>query len=76
MVSSSPAQIKDVLPKDPGLMVELKRLMAKRAMERGQIVAGQDLEDDAILDRLAAGTRFCALATRLLQRYGYLFTAA
>ena len=61
-----------MLAKDPGLMVELKRLMAKQAIERGQIVAEQDLVDDAILDRLATDIRFRALATRLLQRYGYL----
>src|SRR5208282_995355 len=46
--------------------------MAKQAIEKGQIVAEQDLEDNAILDRLANDTRFRALATRLLQRYGYL----
>ena len=72
MVSASPDQIREVLAKDPGLMVELKRLMAKQAIEQGQIVAEQDLEDDAILDRLATDMRFRALATRLLQRYGYL----
>ena len=72
LVSASPTQIREVLAKDPGLMVELKRLMAKQAIERGQIVAEQDLADDAILDRLATDTRFRALATRLLQRYGYL----
>ncbi len=72
MVSASPTQIRDVLAKDPGLMVELKRLMAKQAIEKGQIVAEQDLEDDAILDRLTTDTHFRALATRLLQRYGYL----
>lgn len=53
-------------------MVELKRLMAKQAIKRGQIVAEQDLADEAILDRLATDIRFRALATRLLQRYGYL----
>jgi polysaccharide export outer membrane protein len=72
MVSASPAQIRDVLSKNPGLMVELKRLMAKQAIEKGQIVAERDLEDDALLDRLATDTHFRALATRLLQRYGYL----
>ena len=72
LVSASPTQIREVLAKDPGLMVELKRLMAKQAIERGQIVAEQDLADDAILDRLATDIHFRALATRLLQRYGYL----
>jgi polysaccharide export outer membrane protein len=72
LVSASPEQIRDVLAKDPGLMVELKRLMAKQAIDKGQIVGEQDLADAAILDRLAIDTRFRALATRLLQRYGYL----
>jgi protein involved in polysaccharide export with SLBB domain len=72
MVSASAAQIRDVLAKDPGLMMELKHLMAKQATERGQIVSEQDLEDSVILDRLKIDTHFRALATRLLQRYGYL----
>ena len=72
MVSAAPTQIRDVLTKVPGLMIELKRLMAKQAIEKGQIVAEQDLMDDAIMDRLTTDTHFRALATRLLQRYGYL----
>jgi len=72
MVSASAVQIREVLAKNPGLMVELKRLMAKQAIEKGQIVAEQDLDDDAIMDRLTTEIRFRALATRLLQRYGYL----
>src|SRR5208337_2516234 len=71
-VSASVAQIRDVLAKDPGLMVELKRLLAKQATEKGQIVTEQDMVDLAILDRLENDPRFRALATRLLQRYGYL----
>ena len=35
-VSASVAQIRAVLTKDPGLLVELKRLMAKQATEKGQ----------------------------------------
>jgi polysaccharide export outer membrane protein len=71
-VSASVTQIRDVLTKDPGLMVELKRLFAKQATDRGQIVTEQDMADMAILDRLENDPRFRALATRLLQRYGYL----
>ncbi len=71
-VSASVAQIREVLSRDPGLMVELKRLMAKQATDKGQIVTEQDMVDLAILDRLENDPRFRALATRLLQRYGYL----
>jgi hypothetical protein len=34
LVSASTEQIRDVLAKDPGLMVELKRLMAKQAIDK------------------------------------------
>lgn len=72
LVSASATQIRAVLDKDPGLMVALKRLMAKEASDSGQIVVEKDLEDSSILDRLENDARFRALATRLLQRYGYL----
>jgi polysaccharide biosynthesis/export protein len=72
LVAASPDQIKEVLEKDPGLFVELKRLMAKQATERGQIVSEDDLKDDVVLTRLETDTRFRSLATRMLQRYGYL----
>ena len=68
MVSASPIQIHEVLMKEPGLMVELKRLLAKQATERGQIVVAADLEDSAIFSRLETDLRFRALATRRLQR--------
>ncbi len=72
MVAASAEQIHDVLIKNDGLMVELKRLMAQEAIDRGQIVAEEDMTDAAIYQRLADDIRFRGLATRLLQRYGYL----
>jgi len=71
-VAASPTQIREVLQKDPGLMVELKRWVAKEATDRGQIVNDSDLTDQAIYDRLTGDTEFRSVATRLLQRYGYL----
>jgi hypothetical protein len=49
LASASPEQIRDVLAKDPGLMVELKRLRAKQAIDKGQIVGEQDLADTTIV---------------------------
>lgn len=72
VVAASATDIHHVLASEPGLMVELKRLMAKQAAERGQIVSAEDLEDSNIYDRLEDDADFRALATRLLQRYGYL----
>jgi polysaccharide biosynthesis/export protein len=71
-VAASPAQIKGVLIKDPGMLVELKRWIAKDASDNGQVVNDADLTDDAIFDRLTRDVLFRSVATRLVQRYGYL----
>ena len=71
-VSASAAEIKVVLLKDPGLMVELKRWVAKDATDHGQILRDEDMTDDAIFDRLTADIQFRSTATLLVQRYGYL----
>ncbi len=42
LVGASAAEVKTVLVKDPGLMVELKRWVAKDATDHGQIIAETD----------------------------------
>lgn len=71
-VAASAAQIKTVLINDPGLLVELKRWIAKEATDNGQVVSDDDLTDNAVFDRLTRDVAFRAVATRLVQRYGYL----
>jgi polysaccharide biosynthesis/export protein len=71
-VAASAAEIKTVLVQDPGLMVALKRWIAKDETDQGQIVSETDLTDDAIFERLQNDVRFRSVATSLLQRYGYL----
>ena len=72
LVAASAADIKAVLVKDAGLMVELKRWVAKDATDQGQIVSESDLTNEAIFDRLDTDVRFRSVATLLLQQYGYL----
>jgi polysaccharide biosynthesis/export protein len=72
LVAASATEIKAVLVKDAGLLVELKAWAAKDATDHGQIVSEADLTNDAIFDRLETDVRFRSVATRLLQRYGYL----
>jgi protein involved in polysaccharide export with SLBB domain len=72
LVAASESEIAGVLRQNPGLLVELKRWMAKDAADRGQILEDSDLEDSAVLTRLAQDQKFRAAATRLLQSYGYL----
>jgi len=71
-VAAAPALVKEVLIKDPGLLVELKRWIAKEASDNGQIVSEEDLTDNAVFDRLTSDVAFRSVATRLVQRYGYL----
>src|SRR5579862_3876825 len=71
-VAASAAQIREVLVKDAGILVELKGLVAKEATDNGQIVEDSSLTDDAIFEKLEKDVAFRSLATRLLQRYGYL----
>jgi polysaccharide export outer membrane protein len=74
-VAASAVQIRAVLARDVGLMVELKRWVAKEATDNGQIVEDRSLTDQAIFDRLESDQVFRSVATRLLQRYGYLTPA-
>jgi polysaccharide biosynthesis/export protein len=71
-VAASSALIKAVLVQNPGLMVELKRWVAQDATNLGQVIRESDLTEDAIFQRLDNDVRFRAVATILLQRYGYL----
>ena len=71
-LAAAPRQVQEVLTKDPGLLVELKRLAIKQATDDGQIVEDSSLTDQAIFDRLEQDIKFRSLATRLVQRYGYL----
>src|SRR5512137_760587 len=71
-VAASADQILEVLNKEAGLMVELKRLLAQDAGVSGQILEEADLTDVAVAERLRSDLRARVLATRLLQRYGYL----
>jgi protein involved in polysaccharide export with SLBB domain len=71
-VAASAAQIRIVLAKEEGLLVELKRWVAKEATDNGQVVDDSNLTDQAIFERLEQDIVFRSVATRLLQRYGYL----
>jgi protein involved in polysaccharide export with SLBB domain len=71
-VAASAAQIRVVLVKEPGILVELKRWVAKEATDNGQIVEDSALTDEAIFERLERDVAFRSVATLLVQRYGYL----
>jgi polysaccharide export outer membrane protein len=71
-VAATANQILEIVNGDAGLMVELKRVLAEDAGESGQILEESDLSESAVTQRLAEDLRSRVLATRLLQKYGYL----
>ena len=71
-LAAAASDIREVLLRDSGLLVELKRIAIKEATDNAQIVEDSSLTDDAIFSRLERDVRFRSLATRLVQRYGYL----
>lgn len=71
-VAATATQIKAVLTKDTGLMVELKRWVAKDATDHGQLITDPDLTDQAIYARLENDVQFRSVATLLVQKFGYL----
>jgi len=71
-VAASAVQIKGVLIRDPGLLVELKNWVAKEAGDNGQIVEDSAVSDAGVFERLDQDLAFRSVATRLLRRYGYL----
>ena len=75
-VAASAARIKAVLAKDEGLLIELKHWIAKEATDSGQVVDDSDLTETAIFERLDLDVEFRAVATRIVQRYGYLIPVA
>jgi polysaccharide export outer membrane protein len=71
-VAAPASELKAVLLKDAGLMVEVRRWIAQDATDHGQVIGDQDLTSDAIFQRLEGDSQFRAIATRIVQKYGYL----
>jgi len=71
-VAASVGQLVIIFHRDPGMMVELKRWVAKDATDHGQLISDADLTDEAIFDRLENDIEFRSLATALVQKFGYL----
>ncbi len=67
-VAASVNEIKEVLEKDAGMMVELKHWVAKDASDHGQILSDSDLTSDAIFTRLENDVQFRSIATALVER--------
>jgi polysaccharide biosynthesis/export protein len=71
-VAANTEELALILHRDPGLMVEVKRWIAKDATDHGQIITEADLAEDVIFDRLEMDVTFRSVVTEIVQKYGYL----
>jgi polysaccharide export outer membrane protein len=71
-VAADTQQLALILHRDAGLMVEVKRWIAKDATDHGQIITETDLAEEVIFDRLENDITFRSVVTQIVQKYGYL----
>lgn len=71
-VAASAPDIEKVLEGQPGLLVELQHWIARDAADHGQMVDEQQMSKEGIYERLDTDLKFRAVATLMLQSYGYL----
>ncbi len=70
-IAAPAREIEAILRKRPGLLVELQRWVARDATDHGQLVDASSMSVQGIFSRLEKDLQFRAVATRVLQRYGY-----
>ena len=72
MVSLSAAAITEILRREPGLLLEVKRLLVRKAYEQGRLLDPADLTDDALFQLLREDDNIRVLATLEIERREYV----
>ena len=72
LVSLSAATIIDILLQEPGLMLEVKRLLVRRAYEQGRLLDPVDVTDDALFQLLRDDNNVRVLATQEIEQREYV----
>ena len=71
-VSLSPDKIIELLRQEPGLLLQVKRMLVREAYEQGRILDPEDLTDDALYQLLREDHTVCVLATREIEARSYV----
>lgn len=71
-VSLSAASIIQILRREPGLMLEVKRLLVRKAYEQGRLLDPADLTDDALFQLLREDDNVRVLATQEIENREYV----
>jgi protein involved in polysaccharide export with SLBB domain len=71
-VSLSAGTMIDILRREPGLLLEVKRLLVRKAYEQGRLLDPADLTDDALFQLLREDDNVCILVTREIEKRQYV----
>src|SRR4029077_5413583 len=71
-VALSPNKIIDLLRQEPGLVLQVKKMLVRKAYEQGRILDPEDLTDDALFELLREDHNICVLATREIEDRSYV----
>jgi protein involved in polysaccharide export with SLBB domain len=71
-VALSPDKIIELLRQEPGLLLEVKKMLVRKAYEQGRILDPEDLTDDALFQLLREDHNICVLATREIEDRAYV----
>lgn len=71
-VALAPEKIIELLRQEPGLLLQVKRLLVRKAYEQGRILDPEDLTDDTLFQLLREDHHVCVLATQEIEDRGYI----
>lgn len=72
MVSLSAAAIQQILVREPGLLLEIKKALVRKAYEQGRLLDPADLTDNTLFALLQEDNNVRILATREIETRGYI----
>lgn len=71
-ISLSAATISDILRREPGLLLEVKRVLVRKAYEQGRLLDPADLTDEALYQLLRVDDNVRILATQEIEKREYV----
>jgi len=72
LVSLSPATITQLLQREPGLLLEVKKALVRKAYEEGRLLNPEDLTDESVFQLLQDDAAARSLATREIEARMYV----
>ena len=72
MVSLSADRILSLVRQEPGLLLQVKKAVVRKAFEQGQILNAADLTDDALFDLIRKDDNVRVIATQEIVDRGYI----